>query len=364
MKLRIRKPRGNILALTLIFAIPVMLAVAGVAVDIGLLLLTRSELHRTTDAVALAVARDRGRTADELLAASTSAQAQTIANNNATRFGGSIGDLATEMNPCTNSSNTIRVVYGTTCAAITWGIWDESTSSWSYRMTTDNPIDDPNVDKFNAVESSATQRIPSFFFKLIGMASLTTSSQSVAIAGPLTTLYKDTILLPMAIAKCMADDPSWYDPANPFRIGSSYHYQNCTGPGGAVGMAGQWTSFAYNTNDVTTIRNIITDGYDQNLSVGDPTWIDPGTKNTIYAAGTVNVADLIGQTVKVPVVDAILNDVTHDQVPVYSFVCLHITNSVGGNQKYVEGYFEKECAANGNGGISPYGVYAPVRLVF
>ncbi len=92
--------------------------------------------------------------------------------------------------------------------------------------------------------------------------------------------------------------------------------------------------------------------------MGDDIWIQSGTKTTLY--GSVPV----GQDVLLPVVDAVLRDTTHSEVPIYAFIGFHITGSVGGSGKYIEGYFIFNYYAGSGGSIGPnYGAYSPPRLV-
>jgi hypothetical protein len=176
---------------------------------------------------------------------------------------------------------------------------------------------------------------------------------------------KPSALFPIAISKEIADQMSDHQsPETAVIIGSSYHYP--------TSMAGQWTSLFTGNNDVTTMRELIAYGNPETVGVGDQIWVEPGVKNTLY--GDVrdgykldgnNIESYIGKTVFLPVVDAILNDETHSMVTVYSFVGFHITDAVGGADKYVQGYFTYDNYGGlltGPGGPN-YGVYAPPVLV-
>jgi len=74
MKLIVKKPRGSILLFTIALVIPLVLIVAGIAVDVSMLYAVRSELHRSMDAAALAGAGHLGVDATAFPAARAAAQ--------------------------------------------------------------------------------------------------------------------------------------------------------------------------------------------------------------------------------------------------------------------------------------------------
>jgi hypothetical protein len=158
-------------------------------------------------------------------------------------------------------------------------------------------------------------------------------------------------LFPIAISKELADQAASHNSlSRAVKIGSAYHYPNS--------MAGQWTSLNLDTNNVPTIRDLIDHGNPTPLSIGDNIWIEPGTKTTIYSSVP------IGKTVLLAVVNSTLLDTTHSEVPIYGFIGFHITDSVGGSKKYVEGYFVFDYYAGLSGPVGPnYGAYSPPKLV-
>ena len=58
------------------------------------------------------------------------------------------------------------------------------------------------------------------------------------------------------------------------RIGSAYHYPSCD--------SGQWTTFDQDTNDTGSVRQLIANGNGSPLALGDATWIQPGTKSSLF----------------------------------------------------------------------------------
>jgi hypothetical protein len=162
----------------------------------------------------------------------------------------------------------------------------------------------------------------------------------------------------VAISKEIADQAGSYNgPSNIATIGSSYHYPNS--------MAGQWTSFQLNTNNVPDVRDLIQNGNPTPLSVGDPIWIQPGVENTLYDnKNHPSISDYIGQDVVFPVVDAALSDSTHSEVPIYAFIGFCITDAAGKNKKWIKGYFVENLYIGASGPGGPYyGASAPPVLV-
>jgi len=211
--------------------------------------------------------------------------------------------------------------------------------------------------------------MPTFFARIFGLNSIPVQAQAVAVVSN-PGYVKPGPLLPVAISKELADKYRNYkDPAHTFIIGSAYHYPN--------GMAGQWTSFLVDSNNVPTIRDLIQNGNPQQINVntsgtcpgGNPNsdciYIQPGTKNTLYDnKSQPSISWFEGQDVLLPVVDAVLSDTTHDWAPVAGFIGFHVVKSTGGSTKNVEGYFVDGFTAPKSGGSGPnYGALTPIHLV-
>ena len=186
-----------------------------------------------------------------------------------------------------------------------------------------------------------------FFATVVGMNTFNVSAVATAVmTSPGTALTG--ALLPVAIGKDVADQAASHNsPLTKFRIGSDYHYP--------TSEAGQWTSFKVDSNNVPTIRDLIANGNPTPLSVGDDIWIQPGTKTTLYSSIPV------GSDVLLPVVQ---NIDTHAYVKVIAFIGFHITASVGGSGKYIEGYFLPDFYTSNTSGVGPnYGAFSPPKLV-
>lgn len=252
------------------------------------------------------------------------------------------------------------------------GYWNlsQSPAGLQSQGITPGPQDVPAVKvQVNRASGQNGGPMPTFFARIFGLNSIPVQAQAVAVVSN-PGYVKMGALLPVAISKELADKYRNYkDPANTFVIGSAYHYPN--------GMAGQWTSFLVDSNNVPTIRDLIQNGNPQQINVntsgtcpgGNPNsdciYIQPGTKNTLYDnKNQPSVGWFEGQDVLLPVVDAVLRDATHDWAPVAGFVGFHVVRSTGGSTKNIEGYFVDGFTASKSGGSGPnYGALTPIHLV-
>jgi len=167
-------------------------------------------------------------------------------------------------------------------------------------------------------------------------------------------------LFPTAMASCLFShywdattgkpklDPATGKPYV-FKIGSAYHYPPCS--------SGEWTSFQVDANSVVAIRDLIANGNPGSLSVGQNVWVQTGVKSALYGDVTYPKDVLV----------AVVGNVdTHSYQPITAFAPFHITYAVGGNDKYVEGYFIDDYQGSlteiGDGGGIDYGVYTPPIL--
>jgi hypothetical protein len=199
--------------------------------------------------------------------------------------------------------------------------------------------------------------VRNFFASIMGM-----NTSSVGVTATAVCAFSGSVqpgpLLPVAISKEIADQaPIYNSPSNIATIGSAYHYPNS--------MAGQWTSFQLDTNNVPDVRDLILNGNPTALSIGDLIWIQPGVKNTLFDdKNHPSISDYIGRDVVLPVVDAVLSDSTHSEVPIYAFIGFHITDAAGKNKKWIKGYFVENVYLGASGPGGPYyGTAAPPVLV-
>lgn len=320
-----------VLLLTLVFA------AGAFALDIGHALIVRNELQNAADSGALAGARalvSAGGTSPNWAAAQT--QSATTAGLNA--------------------SDGIRLEQ----SVVETGYWNVTGTPAGLQATTITPTaDDVPAVKITVSRDDGHNGGPLklSFGGFVGLRETPISASAVAFLSGPGSVAKGG-LFPIAITKCLYDtywdsakmapklDPATSKPYT-FKIGSDYHYSSCT--------AGEWTSFQVDSNNVPTIRDLMDNGNPTPLAIGEKTWIQPGTKNTLFDEVPKNT------DVVIPVV---VNLDNHSYQPVVAFAAFHIDVGVGGSGKYVQGHFTTNVpvtpGASGNGPY--YGAFVPARL--
>jgi Flp pilus assembly protein TadG len=332
-----RQPRGQALV-TMAVGLMALLGFAGLAVDVGLLMMAKNEVQNAADAAALAGA------------------SKFYENYDPTPNWTGAEALATTAIGY-NKSLSVTLVDGT----VTSGYWNLSGTSATLQSKTKSPLAANDVP---AVRVEISKRagnnggpVVLFLAPLVGVNSLGLTATATAVSSFPSKVLPGA-LLPVAITKCLYDnywdsarneprlDPLTGEPYE-FKLTSSYHTGPCE--------AGQWTSFKLDQNDVPAIRGLIANGNPDAIGIGDDIWIEPGTKTALYADVPV------GEDVLLPIVTDIS---THAENPVVAFGPFHITASVGGSGKYIQGHFVKnykEPLATGGG--PAYGAIVPPRLV-
>jgi Flp pilus assembly protein TadG len=334
---RRRQPRGQALV-TMALALLVILGFAGLAVDVGMVWLAKNEVQNAADAAALAGA------------------SKFYENYNATPQWSSAEALATSAIGYNKSLN-----QALTDGSVTSGYWNLNGSSTTLQSKTKSPLATGDVP---AVRVQISKRpgsnggsVALLLAPMLGIQSLRLTATATAVSSYPGKVVPGS-LLPVAITKCLYDnywdsankqpklDPTTGEPYE-FKLTSSYHTGPCE--------AGQWTSFKTDNNDATTIRGLIANGNPDPIAIGDDIWIEPGTKTALYADVPV------GEDVLLPIVTDIG---THAKNTVVGFGPFHITASVGGSGKYIQGHFiknYKEPFASGGG--PAYGAIVPPQLV-
>lgn len=322
---------SGVVLIIVVLLFSVLLGFAGLAIDVGHIMVIKNELSNAADAAALAGAghfwhNNSSSTPDWF-------SAQTAASTSA---------------PPNKSAGTTLVDY-----EVETGYWnlDHSPPGLQAVSITPGARDAPAI-KVTVRRAAGKNGGPvnTFFGTFIGKSTIDIAAEAIAVSNAPSSVNPGT-LMPIAISREVADKKGdECKESNPCRIGSAYHYPNS--------MAGQWTSLTLDTNNVPTIRDLIANGNSDSLGIGTLIWIQPGTKTTLYRDVPV------GSDVVFLVVDSILRDDTHSEVPIFGFIGFHITASVGGSGKYIEGYFLDSIKVGGSpGGWPNYGVYVPPRLV-
>lgn len=352
-----------------------LIGFAAVAVDVGHLMVARNELQNAADAAALAGANCLNKTTDGSGTDCTSTTSTTLNWTIAsTKANTAIG---------LNKSDGSTLVDGT----VTTGYKNLAGIPAGLQPTTLSPIgnnDKPAVmvrlDKSTGKNGGPVQTLITAMFG--GAAVPITATAVAVISSPGSILPGSTI--PQAINQCMfelywdsaTNKPklATFTPLNgvdqvigepwELRIGSSYHYPSCD--------SGQWTSFGLDVNSVPAVRDLISNGNPTPLAIGDNTWIEPGTKTTLYgdlddkyptplSPPTANTSPLLDVTLPVVNLPDGLNNL--GQTPIVAFAGFHITDIQGGSDKYIQGHFISGTITNGSSGIGPsYGSYTPARL--
>jgi Flp pilus assembly protein TadG len=174
----LRDQRGSILLFTTILVVPLMLIIGGLAMDLAYYGTVDDELQRSMDAAALAGAGKLG--FDSSVFPTVRSFAQSYASLNHFKSG--------TINLNLNTGNDVN-------GNIVLGIWNAGTFT-------------PSLDgsKVNSVRCQYSTTVPTSFLRLIGINSLATAAQAVAIANPPATPGCGTPILPIAVAPCAFKD--------------------------------------------------------------------------------------------------------------------------------------------------------------
>lgn len=375
MRIKTQHPQRGAMLITMSLFFVTLIGFAAVAVDVGHLMIARNELQNAADAAALAGANCLNKTT---AASGTDCTSTTSATLNWT-----IASTKATTAIGLNQSDGSTLVDGT----VTTGYKNLTGIPAGLQPATLNPIgtyDKPAVmvslGKSTGKNGGPVQTLITAMFG--GAAVPITATAVAVISSPGSILANSTI--PQAINQCMFDlywDSATNSPklatlstlngvaqviGKPWelRIGSSYHYPSCD--------SGQWTSFSLDVNNVPAVRDLISNGNPTPLGIGDNTWIEPGTKTSLYgdldakyptplSPPSANTSPLLDVTLPVVNLPDGLNN--QGQTPIVGFAGFHITDIQGGSGKYIQGHFTSGTITSGSSGIGPnYGSYTPPRL--
>jgi len=179
MKLRwLRDQRGSILLFTTILVVPLMIIFGGLAMDLAYHGTVDDELQRAMDAASLAGAGKLGFDSSVFPTVRNFAKSYAAAN----QF--KVGTINLNLNTANDPNSNIVL-----------GIWNAGTFT-------------PSLDgsKVNAVRCQYSTTIPTSFLRLIGVNTLASAAQAVAIANPPATPGCGTPILPIAVVPCAFQD--------------------------------------------------------------------------------------------------------------------------------------------------------------
>ena len=335
--------RGQAL-ITIALALVALMGFAGLAIDVGMMMVARNELQNGADASASPgpwpVYKDNagviGPTPNWTRATDSATKAITF-----------------------NKVNKAALATGT----VTTGYWNLTGTPSGMQSKTKSPLVTGDaaavsVQIRKAPGQNGGYEVALFLAPLLGITSEGMKASAVGVVSyPSSVGPHETF--PTAINFCMYQafwdfttnqpklDPLAGQPYV-FRIGSSYHYGACD--------SGQWTSMFTDNNDVPTVRDLIDNGNPTAVKIGDQIWIQPGTKTSLYNDV------IVPSTALLPVVQDVASS-THALATVLGFGPFMITASVGGSGKYIEGHFVAGYQVpSATGGGPAFGAYVPPTL--
>jgi len=376
MRTKSRTKQKGAVAITAALSMTALLGIGAMAIDIGNLLVARSELQNAADAAALAGAGCLYKRAACNNTSDTEpdwTEAQVTAS-----------DFATATAPATNlvQNSAINVVSTAT------GFWNVTGSPAGLQTpgtftpgTNDMPAIQVTVVKDASNENGG---VPVFLGGIFGVTTLKASAVATAVIS--RPGYVGTAgLFPIAIPQCMYDNywnsstnspvtyegtaiPGQTEPQTMgqpyvFDMMSSYHAGMCS-------QTAQWTSFnLQSAQSANVTKDLITGGNPVPLSIGDQTFIQSGTKDALFQATracSANGGNGSCAWVTVAVVDSVANPGQNQTIN--AFACLHILNEVGnGTNAHIVAQMSADqsmCQTANSGGNGPnYGAITPPQLV-
>jgi Flp pilus assembly protein TadG len=176
----LREERGNVLLFTTALVVPVMLVLAGLAIDMAYLGEVKTQVQRSMDAAALAGAGNLG------FNSSYFPGAYAAATNYALLNPFRVGTIALAPSP---GNADVPPASGT--GNIVLGIWNGTTFA-------------PSLDgtQVNAVKCQYARTIPTSFLRLLGVTTLPVSAQAIAWAPPPATPPPTSCVFPVGLSQC------------------------------------------------------------------------------------------------------------------------------------------------------------------
>lgn len=176
----LREERGSVLLFTTALVVPVMLILAGLAIDMAYLGEVKTEVQRSMDAAALAGAGNLG------FNSSFFPGAYAAATNYALLNPFRVGTIALTPSP---GNADVPPAPGT--GNIVLGIWNGTTFA-------------PSLDgtQVNAVKCQYARTIPTSFLRLLGVTTVPVSAQAIAWAPPPAAPPPTECVFPVALSSC------------------------------------------------------------------------------------------------------------------------------------------------------------------
>jgi hypothetical protein len=259
---RVANERGNVLLFT-IGLLVLMLVMGGIAVDLAYYGLVDNELQRATDAAALAGAGNLDFNSTPPLRVRTEAQRYAALNRYRDLMN---GPTALDLNLNTANDPTGDIVLGH---------WDPSATP----KFTPSPAGNVNA----VLCRTPPVPVPTTFFRLIGITTMTAFAESIAIAGP--PAQSPACLFPVGLSSCFFGGPTAAG------CGATITFISSGAPGNpTVGVnSGAWISLdpsgSANANDLRTQIGSVAAGTGcstPTLSVGNTLPATNGMQQSVY----------------------------------------------------------------------------------
>jgi Flp pilus assembly protein TadG len=383
---RRRSLRGTSL-LTVLFALVALIAAASLSIDVGVVLLARTQAQNASDAAALAAAAtmiDPTGPSVTIPAAETSAT--SIAGSN-----WAVANASVAIDP----------------ADITFGDWDLATRTFDASVDQSDPYQVTAVDVVARLDGVTNGPVPAFMSKVLGRQDFDVSSRSTAYLGFAGNFGPGEIDLPVAIDCCKlrgSDCQQDYcatvaSPPNPCPLDDP----QATGPNtvsclefhNTAEQNACWTQFDGDNSSINTsdLRTIVEDGSAVEIAVPWPAYVDNGDKTPVIGEikdrfmgeggyvgdgeGIDFYADSGGSTpdswvVRLPVINCQTADHCAGGNPatIIGAVCFEIREIVVTPDKIIRGTFMcpghprwSDCEISGTGGGGNFGIIADIPVL-
>jgi Flp pilus assembly protein TadG len=373
----VKKQKGAA-AIMVAVSLLTLLSFAALAIDIGNLMVARSQAQTAADAAALAGAQ------------CLYAQPTNASCNNATAANPDWVDSQSEAVSFGPSNSIQGATVQLPSSNVTTGYVNVANVAAGVSQAT-VPVASGNI--VPAVQVRVSGAVPVYLAQVMKITSLNTAATATAVvASPGSA--KIGALFPLVMSKCLYDSywnsatnspslaTSTTDPqaanngSTPivqtvgqpyiFGIRASYQAANCN--------AGQWTSLSSDNAQLgsSSIVGLMTSGNASPMSIGDPIYLETGlNSNAFHNVATCSqvAAGAAGSCAWVTV--AVVNNVTGGQgttPSIVAFGCLHILNETGsGSNAVITVQMSSDpnyCKNNQMDGIGPdYGTIMMPRLV-
>ena len=265
--------------LTVVVALMALLAAASLAVDVGLLLASRTQLQNAVDASAMAGAAnliDASDTANALVTtAADAAAALDQASQNETASTNSVNVLNQDVVP---------------------GGWDLDTRTFNSGVDLSDPEQVTALQVTAHLDGTANTAVPAFLSRVLGRSTFSVSSEAIAYIGWVAN--DSEVDFPIAIdccklkgSACESDycDTITATPPNPCSLDTPQdegaNTVSCIQLSKTSEQNACWTLFEQDASSVNTsdMRKIVENGTDFEVRVGEHYYMDTGDKASVFA---------------------------------------------------------------------------------